>query len=171
MVVVVMGVSGSGKTTIGRALADAMGWPFLDADDFHPAANVEKMRAGVPLTDEDRWPWLDRLGGEIAAINARGENAVLACSALKQAYRDRLVANGGVRVAYLKGDRATIEPRLAARAGHYMPASLLASQLAALEEPVDAIVVDIRLPPSEQVAAIRREMAGSAAMTARSAAR
>jgi gluconokinase len=171
MVVVVMGVSGSGKTTVGRALADAMGWPFLDADDFHPAANVEKMRAGVPLTDEDRWPWLDRLGREIAAINARGDNAVLACSALKQAYRDRLAANGGVRIAYLKGDQATIEPRLAARAGHYMPASLLASQLAALEEPVDAIVVDIRLPPSEQVAAIRRDLAGSPAMTARSAAR
>jgi gluconokinase len=163
MVVVVMGVCGSGKTTVGRALAEAMGWPFLDADDFHPAANVEKMRAGIPLTDEDRWPWLDRLAGEIGAINARGDNAVLACSALRQAYRDRLAANGGVRIAYLKGDRATIEPRLSARPGHYMPASLLTSQLAALEEPTDAIVVDIRLPSSAQIDAIRREIAPSAA--------
>src|SRR5512144_1789130 len=171
MVVVVMGVSGCGKTTIGRALAEAMSWPFLDADDFHPAANVDKMRAGIALTDDDRWPWLDRLAVEIAAINARGENAVLACSALKQAYRERLAANGGVRIAYLKGDRATIEPRLSARASHYMPASLLASQLALLEEPTDAIVVDIRLPPPAQVDVIRREIVGgaNAAGAARSA--
>jgi len=167
MVVVVMGVCGCGKTTVGRALAEAMGWPFLDADDFHPAVNVDKMRAGIPLTDEDRWPWLDRLAGEIAAINARGGNAVLACSALKQAYRDRLTANGGVRIAYLKGDRATIEPRLAARRGHYMPPSLLASQLEALEEPADAIVADIRLPASAQVDSIRRAIAGSAGTSER----
>lgn len=155
MIVVVMGVSGCGKTTIGRALADAAGWPYLDADDFHPAANVAKMRAGVPLTDDDRRPWLDRLTAEMTAINARGDHAVLGCSALKQAYRDRLARAGDVRIVYLKGDRATIEPRLAARAGHYMPASLLASQLAALEEPANAVVVDIRLSATEQVAAIR----------------
>jgi gluconokinase len=159
MVVVVMGVSGSGKSTVGRGLADAMHWPFLDADDFHPAANVAKMRAGTPLTDKDRWPWLDRLAAEISAINARGEHAVLACSALKQAYRDRLAVAGGVRFAYLKGDRATIEPRLAARAGHYMPASLLVSQLATLEEPAQAIVVDICMPATAQVEAIREQLA------------
>jgi len=150
-----MGVSGCGKTTIGRALADAMGWAFLDADDFHPEANVAKMRAGTPLTDDDRWPWLDRLAAEMAAVNAHGASAVLGCSALRQAYRDRLARAGGVRIVYLKGDRATIEPRLAARAGHYMPPSLLTSQFAALEEPADAIVVDIRLPAPRQVQAIR----------------
>lgn len=155
MIVVVMGVSGCGKTTIGQALADALGWPFLDADDFHPEANVAKMRTGVPLTDDDRWPWLDRLATEMTAINARGGSAVLGCSALKQAYRDRLARAGDVRIVYLKGDRAAIEPRLAARAGHYMPASLLTSQFAALEEPADAIVVDIRLQAPQQVGAIR----------------
>jgi gluconokinase len=155
VIVVVMGVSGCGKTTIGRALADAMAWPFLDADDFHPEANVAKMRAGTPLTDDDRWPWLDRLAAEMAAVNARGASAVLGCSALRQAYRDRLARAGGVRIVYLKGDRATIEPRLAARAGHYMPPSLLTSQFAALEEPADVIVVDIRLPAPRQVQAIR----------------
>jgi len=150
-----MGVSGCGKTTIGRALADATGWAFLDADDFHPEANVAKMRTGTPLTDDDRWPWLDRLAAEMSAINARGASAVLGCSALRQAYRDRLARAGGVRIVYLKGDRATIEPRLAARAGHYMPPSLLTSQFAALEEPADVIVVDIRLPAPRQVQAIR----------------
>ena len=155
MIVVVMGVSGCGKTTVGQALAEAVGWPFLDADDFHPRANVEKMRAGAPLTDDDRWPWLDRLTAELTAINARGGNAVLGCSALKQAYRDRLARAGDVRIVYLKGDRATIEPRITARAGHYMPPALLTSQFAALEEPANAIVVDIRLSAAEQVAAIR----------------
>ncbi len=121
MVVVLMGVCGCGKTTVGRMLAEALGWPFLDADDFHPEANVAKMRAGTALTDDDRWPWLDRLAAEMAAINARGAHAVLACSALKQSYRDRLARAGDVRIVYLKGDRATIAPRLAARPGHYMP--------------------------------------------------
>ena len=158
MVVVLMGVCGCGKTTVGRMVAEALGWPFLDADDFHPAANVARMRAGTALTDDDRWPWLDRLAAEMAAINARGAHAVLACSALKQAYRDRLARAGDVRFVYMKGDRATIAPRLAARPGHYMPASLLDSQLATLEEPVDATVVDIRAPIALQVAAIRNEL-------------
>ena len=156
MIVVLMGVCGCGKTTIGRALSEELGWRFLDADDFHPEANVAKMRAGIPLADGDRWPWLDRLVAEMAAINARGAHAVLACSALKQAYRDRLARAGDVRFVWLKGDRATIAPRLAVRAGHYMPASLLASQLATLEEPTNATIVDIRAPTAEQVAAIRK---------------
>jgi gluconokinase len=155
VIVVVMGVSGSGKSTVGGALAQSMGWPYFDADDFHPEANVAKMRTGTPLTDDDRWPWLDRLTGEMAAIDAHSGNAVLGCSALKQAYRDRLARAGDVRMVYLKGDRATIEPRLSARSGHYMPASLLTSQLATLEEPADAIVVDVRLSTAEQVGAIR----------------
>jgi gluconokinase len=158
VIVVVMGVSGCGKTTIGRALAEALRWPFLDADDFHPEANVAKMRAGTPLTDDDRWPWLDRLTAEMTAINAREGNVVLGCSALKQAYRDRLARAGDVRIVHLKGDQTTIEPRLAARAGHYMPPSLLASQLAALEEPANAVVVDIRLSAAEQVGAIRHAL-------------
>ena len=158
MVVVLMGVCGCGKTTVGRMVAEALGWPSLDADDFHPAANVARMRAGTALTDDDRWPWLDRLAAEMAAINARGAHAVLACSALKQSYRDRLARAGDVRFFYLKGDRATIAPRLAARPGHYMPASLLDSQLATLEEPADATVVDIRVPVAAQVAAIRNQL-------------
>jgi len=158
MVVVLMGVCGCGKTTVGRMLAGELGWPFLDADDFHPEANVAKMRAGTALTDDDRWPWLDRLAAEMAAINGRGAHAVLACSALKQAYRDRLARAGDVRFVYMKGDRATIAPRLAARPGHYMPASLLDSQLATLEEPVGATVVDIRVPIALQIAAIRNAL-------------
>lgn len=146
-----MGVSGSGKTTIGRALADELGWTFLDADDFHPQANVAKMAAGVALTDEDRWPWLDRLADELRALDEHGRHVVLACSALKQAYRDRLGRAGELRWVYLKGDPQTIEPRLATRTGHYMPLSLLASQFAALEEPGEAIVVDIRKSSAAQV--------------------
>ena len=158
MIVVLMGVCGSGKTKVGRALAREIGWPFLDADDFHPEANVAKMAAGVPLTDDDRWPWLDRLVSETAAIGARGGHAVLACSALKQAYRDRLARAGNVRFVYLKGDRAAIEPRVASRKSHYMPASLLASQFATLEEPVDATVVDIRLPLAAKLQTIRAQL-------------
>ena len=155
MIIVVMGVSGCGKTTVGRMLGEALGWPFFDADDFHPEANVAKMRSGIPLTDDDRCPWLDRLVAEMGAIDHRGDHAVLGCSALRQAYRERLARAGDVRFVYLKGDRDTIAARLASRSGHYMPPTLLDSQLATLEEPTDAIVVDIRLSAEEQVAAIR----------------
>jgi gluconokinase len=155
MIVVVMGVSGSGKTTVGRALADRLGWRFLDADDFHPAENVAKMAAGIPLVDDDRWPWLDRLAAELAAVNAAGGHAVLACSALKQAYRERLSAAGDVRFAHLAGDAETISARLASRRHRYMPASLLQSQFATLEPPENAIVVDVRDPLETQVETIR----------------
>lgn len=158
MIVVLMGVCGCGKTSVGQVLAQRMGWPLLDADDFHTEASVAKMRAGIALGDDDRWPWLDRLADAMAAINARGAHAVLACSALRQAYRDRLARAGDVRFVHLKGDRATIESRLAVRAGHYMPASLLDSQFATLEEPADATVVDIRAPIAVQVAAICTEL-------------
>jgi len=153
---VVMGVSGSGKSTVGVALAAALGWPFLDADDFHPPGNVAKMAAGTPLTDDDRAPWLDRLATEMRGILTRGGQGVLACSALKQAYRDRLARAGDVRFVYLEGDRETIGARLAGRKHEYMPASLLDSQFAALEPPVDAFAVDVRLPVDEQIALIRR---------------
>jgi len=155
MIVVVMGVSGCGKSTVGEALAASLGWRFLDADDFHPPANVAKMAAGTPLVDEDRWPWLDRLAAEMRAINAGGGDAVLACSALRQAYRDRLVAAGDVRFVHLAGDLPTIAARLASRQHRYMPQSLLASQFATLEPPADAIAVDVRDPVAVQIAAIR----------------
>jgi gluconokinase len=163
MVVVVMGVSGSGKSSVGRALAEALGWPFFDGDDFHPPENVAKMAAGVPLTDTDRWPWLDILAAKIAAVQADCGHAVLACSALRAAYRDRIAAGarspGEVRFVYLKGDRATIAARLASRQHRYMPATLLDSQFATLEEPADALAVDIRDKVPEQVARIRAALA------------
>ena len=162
MMVVLMGVCGCGKTTIGRALADELGWEFLDADEYHPEANVAKMAAGVALTDDDRWPWLDRLSRQLRALHASGQNAVLACSALRQIYRDRLAASGELKWVYLKGDASTIEPRLASRRGHYMPPSLLASQFAALEEPAAAVVVDIRQSIATQVAQIVSELRATA---------
>ena len=155
MIVVLMGVSGSGKTKIGRALAASLGWPFYDADDLHPPANVAKMSAGIPLTDDDRWPWLDRVVDELARAGANGGNAVLACSALRQVYRERLARAGDVRFVYLKGDLETIAARLAARSHKYMPASLLPSQFATLEEPADALVIDIRVDIAAKIAAIR----------------
>ena len=154
-----MGVCGSGKTTVGEALAAQLHCAFLDADDFHPPQNVTKMAAGQPLTDEDRWPWLDRLAAELAKILARGEHAVLACSALKEAYRKRLQRAGDVRIVYLKGDEATLAARLASRQHQYMPASLLPSQLATLEAPTDALDVDIREPIDVQVRRIREAFA------------
>jgi carbohydrate kinase (thermoresistant glucokinase family) len=155
MIVVLMGVCGSGKTTVGEALAAALGWPFHDADGFHPPANVAKMAAGTPLTDDDRWPWLDRIAAEMRRVDDAGRHAVLACSALKDAYRERIARAGDVRFVYLRGDYATIAGRLAARQHAYMPASLLESQFAALEEPAGALVVDIRDDVATQVAAIR----------------
>jgi len=158
MIAVLMGVCGCGKSTVGRVLAQELGWTFLDADDMHPQSNVEKMASGVPLTDEDRWPWYDRIVAELRRLTASGRHVVLACSALKQAYRDRLARAGDLRVAYLKGDAAAIEPRIASRKGHFMPASLLASQFATLEEPADAIVVDVTQPIAAQVATIARAL-------------
>ena len=151
MIVIVMGVSGSGKTTVGELLAERMGCGFSDADDFHPAANVEKMRAGVPLTDDDRWPWLQALRKAIEDWEAAGVSRVIACSALKDAYRDILSPGDDVVFVYLKGDTETIAERLTARRGHYMNPNLLTSQFAALEEPADAIVADITPPPAAVV--------------------
>ena len=158
MIVMLMGVCGCGKSTIGRALAAELDWPFLDADTLHPQANVVKMAGGIPLTDEDRWPWFDRIAAEMRQHAAAGTHVVIACSALRQAYRDRLAKGGTVRFVYLKGDAATIGPRLAGRTGHFMPPSLLASQFATLEEPAGAIVVDIAQPVEAQVAAISRAL-------------
>jgi len=144
MIVVVMGVSGSGKSTTGAALARMLGWPFVEGDDLHPPGNVAKMAAGVPLTDDDRWPWLDRIVAELRARSPQSPGIVLACSALKQSYRDRLAPAGDVRFVHLHGDRETIAARLAVRQHLYMPATLLDTQFATLQPPGDAIVVDIR---------------------------
>lgn len=134
-VFVVMGVSGSGKTTVAELLAGQLGWKFEDADDFHPPENVAKMRGGIALTDEDRWPWLHSVAAWIDATRAGG-HGVLACSALKRSYRDILIGNReDVRLVYLRGSRDLIAKRQAARTGHYMPASLVDSQFDALQEP------------------------------------
>jgi gluconokinase len=133
---VVMGVSGSGKTTIAALLAGRLHWDFEDGDDLHPAANVAKMHAGIPLTDEDRWPWLRAVAAWIDAVRAAGRHGVIACSALKRSYRAIIIGEReDVRLVYLRGDRALIASRLAARHGHFMRADLLQSQLDALEEP------------------------------------
>lgn len=160
MVVILSGVTGSGKTTIGRRLAHELGWAFYDADAFHSEASVEKMRRGIPLEDEDRLPWLDSLRALIQAAIARGENAVLACSALKAAYRRRLRVNDDVRLVHLDGDYALIAGRLARRGEHFMNPSLLQSQFDTLERPTpaEALIVDAGLPPEEIVPAIRRDL-------------
>jgi gluconokinase len=168
---VVMGVSGSGKSTIGEKLAERLGWSYEDADKFHPLSNVAKMSAGQPLTDEDRWPWLRAIADEIDRVCEAGEHAVIACSALKRDYRDILVhGRSDVRIIYLKGRQDLIASRLALRKGHFMPPDLLASQFKTLEPPdesenpvivsidasVDTIVDDIirqlKLPPADSAA-------------------
>jgi len=154
MVVIVMGVTGTGKTTVGSALAQRLHWIFADADDFHSEANRAKMHAGIPLTDEDREPWLESMHTQILRWLGEGTNAVLACSALKQQYRDALTAGiqpTAVRYVLLDGPAATILERLQQRHGHYMPPSLLPSQLATLELPQDALRVSICLSISAQV--------------------
>jgi gluconokinase len=159
VVVILMGVSGSGKTTIGRRLAGELGWSFYEGDDFHPRANVEKLAAGVPLDDADRLPWLHALRAAIDRCLAAGESAVFACSALKRAYRQILGADRpGVSLVYLRGSFDDIDRRLAGRHGHFMPRALLASQLAALEEPAGALAVDIGPSPDEIVHTIRRAL-------------
>lgn len=156
-VILIMGVAGSGKTTVGRLLAQTLGWRFTDADDFHPPANVAKMTSGVALTDEDRAPWLAALRAHLDARLLAGENAVVACSALKQAYRDVLIADPGrVKLVHLHGSRALLHERLSGRTGHFMKPALLDSQLAELEPAAAALVADIAAPPADIVATILR---------------
>ena len=155
MIVVVMGVSGSGKSTIGEPLAEHLGWPFFDADEFHPPENVAKMASGVPLTDADRWPWLALLNAKLKSE----QNAVLACSALTQAYRDALAKDlSDCRFVHLRGSIELIRARLAERKHRYMPASLLDSQFATLEPPANAIDVDIAQAPGSCVEAIAEQL-------------
>ena len=159
MLILLMGVSGAGKTTVGTLLASDLGWDFVDADDYHPATNIEKMSNGIPLNDADRAPWLETLRTLIAARVAAKKNTVLACSALQQAYRKTLQVAPDVRVVYLKGTMPLLQQRLSERRGHYMTERMLDGQLAALEEPENATVVAIDRPPAEIVAQIRATLA------------
>ncbi|MDQ3447027.1 MAG: gluconokinase [Pseudomonadota bacterium] len=158
MFILIMGVTGCGKTTIGKLLSVRLGWPFYDADDFHPADNVRKMASGIPLTDQDRRPWLEELHKLISEHDERAGNGVLACSALKNAYRAILTADADVDIVYLKAHPDLIRARLDARSGHYMPKLLIESQFFDLEEPTESIIVDAALPAEQIVAAIRSEM-------------
>jgi gluconokinase len=159
MVVVLMGVSGAGKTTVGQALARQLQWRFADADDFHSAANVAKMHAGIPLTDADRAPWLAALHQAIVSWLAAHENVVLACSALKATYRAQIVVSPEVKLIYLRVGREVVAVRLAHRQHHYMNPALIDSQFATLEEPADAVAVDASLTTKEVVLNIRRALA------------
>lgn len=159
VVIILFGVTGSGKTTIGTLLAKQLNWQFYDADDFHSTTNVEKMRQGMPLTDADRQPWLESLRQLIQTCVDQHEHAVLACSALRESYRQVLQVAGETQFVYLKGDFALIQERLKNRHGHYMNPALLTSQFAALEEPDASIcIVDISPTPSEIVQTIRERL-------------
>jgi gluconokinase len=149
-----MGTTGSGKTTVGEVLARRIGWLFLDADDFHSPANKEKMHRGIALTDADRGPWLAAIHEELVRREREGCNVVLACSALKQEYREELRAGLEMQVVYLKGSEAVLRAHIEERHGHFAGESLLPSQLATLEEPIDALVVDVSHTPEEIVAEI-----------------
>ena len=161
MIVIVFGVSGAGKTTIGKLLADELGWRFYEADDFHPRPNIEKMRSGLPLADEDRWPWLNLLREQITRSHAAKESAVLACSALKRAYRERLRVSDDVKFVFLRGNYGLIERQLRRRRGHFMNPALLQSQFADLEEPEpneEAITIELGRSPEELVEQIKAKL-------------
>jgi gluconokinase len=158
MIVLLMGVAGSGKTTVGRMLADRLGWVYLEADDFHSAANKEKMHRGVPLTETDRLPWLDAIHVELQAQDAKEKNVVLACSALREEYRHRLMAGLRVKLVYLRGSKELIADRLRQRTGHFAGEAILDDQFAVLEEPRDALFADIAKNPDSIVEGILREI-------------
>lgn len=158
MIIIVMGVVGAGKTTIGTLLAAQLQWSFADADDFHPPSNVDKIRHGIPLTDEDRRPWLVRLRTQITHWIDTAENAVLACSALKQSYRAELQVGPEVRFVYLRGTADLIARRLHERHGHFANEQILASQFVDLEEPYKALAVEITGTPDQIVAEIRQKL-------------
>jgi gluconokinase len=158
MIIILMGVTGSGKTTVGKLLAQQLGWQFADADDFHSTANKEKMSRGLGLTDADREPWLESIHKAMLRWEKSGRNAVLACSALRQAYRDLLSEDVSFELVYLRGTAELILERLGHRKGHYATGDLVASQFAALEEPKEAYMVNIAESPEAQVAQIRRRL-------------
>jgi gluconokinase len=153
-----MGVTGAGKTTAGTLLARRLGWQFLDADSFHPLTNIEKMQRGVPLTDSDREPWLAAIHSELLKRAARNCDIVLACSALKQSYRETLASGLDLRICYIKGTYEEMKARLASRKGHFAGEAILAGQFSDLEEPSDAVVVSVHLPPEEIVLQAIRQL-------------
>jgi gluconokinase len=161
VIVIIFGVSGAGKTTVGKLLARELGWGFIEADDFHPAVNIKKMRNGHPLTDEDRWPWLEQLRQQIERSFSAGENAVLTCSTLKRAYRDRLRVSDEVKFVFLSGDYALVEKQLRSRHGHFMNAALLQSQFDDLEEPQpdeNVLTIELGQTPEDIVERIEAKL-------------
>ena len=159
MVIILMGVSGAGKTTVGQLLAQDLGWPFFEGDDFHPRSNVVKMAQGIALTDADRWPWHDSIRERIGTRVSSSQNAVIACSALRQTYREHLLE--GIRetvLVYLKGNYSLISSRLAQRQDHFMNADLLDSQFHTLEEPEGVITIEAVLEPQEIVDAVKQAL-------------
>jgi gluconokinase len=156
MIVIVMGVVGAGKTTVGQTLAEQLGWEFADADDFHPVSNIEKIQQGIGLSDADREPWLDRMRAAIFQWIADRRNVVLACSALKETYRQKLQVGPEVRFVYLKGNADLIAERLRSRHGHFAGEQILGSQLADLEEPAGALTVEISATPREIADKVRK---------------
>lgn len=159
MIIVLIGVTGSGKSTVGRLLARQLGWKFYEGDDLHPAANLQKMRRGLPLTDEDRKPWLKAIQNAIRAAVENRENVVIACSALKESYRNMLQVEGEVIFVYLKANSPLIQQRLKKRTGHFMNPVLIQSQFDTLEEPNQAVQIDAGLTPAEIVQLIRHRLA------------
>ena len=155
MIIVLMGVTGSGKTTVGRLLAEDLGWTYIDADDFHSEPSIEKMKAGIPLNDADRKPWLESLRESVRDCLFRSENAVFACSALKESYREFLLLDERVKLVYLKGNYQAIRERLAQRRGHYMDPALLDSQFETLEEPSECLRIDAASEPRAIISIIR----------------
>ena len=151
MIILVMGVTGAGKTTVGKLLAERLGWEFLDADDFHPPENIEKMKRGIPLADADREPWLAAIHAKLSDCAAKNQDRILACSALKQKYREKLAAGLDMRICYLKGSFKEISSHIEHRTGHFAGEAILAGQFADLEEPDDAVVLDANLTPEENV--------------------
>jgi gluconokinase len=154
MVILLMGTTGAGKTTVGKLLAARLHWTFLDADDFHPPVNIEKMHNGIPLTDADRWPWLNNIHTELQRLTQSGKNVVLACSALKQSYRDLLSVGLDMRIVYLRGTYDAMRQHIEARHGHFAGESILAGQFADLEEPHGALALDVSHPPQQLVTGI-----------------
>ena len=155
MIIILMGVSGSGKTTIGRLLARDLDWDFYDADDYHPPDNIAKMASGIPLTDEDRQPWLQSIQDLIIDLIQQNKHAIIACSALKEIYRNKLHVKHIVQFVYLLGSFELIKERLTSRQRHFMTTDLLSSQFAALEEPQDVLAINVSAKPEEIVSAIR----------------
>lgn len=161
VIVLLMGPAGSGKTTVGKLLADQLSWEFADGDDFHPPANIAKMSQGIPLTDEDRLPWLQSIRDAMLQWQAQGRSAVVACSALKRSYRDLLGIGSNakdIKLVYLKGTYDLLLERLHSRTGHYMKEQMLASQLTDLEEPADAITINISRSPEQIVSEVRKHL-------------